>query len=1437
MKLGESSRLEKWFFISMVVLTAGLYTVLISGLLEKKQGRKMMREEKNLTLTISQATTLIHDLQLERGLSIAFLYSRNPEFKEALVRQQAQADLGGAEADLRLGTGGYSMEAAGAVVFLRGVVSRMIRVGEIRSRVFALAITPEEVKTFYTGINTDLRAGFKRISQVMADKDTSSRMLSFLTFSTGKESAGQERALMIKMLSSGRDSPNLYRQISDLATRQTTYIEVFLSQAPDDVVREYERISAHRSFTDVRQMRETLLSGGGGISLQEWWKAATERINQLRKLEIFLLSGVKNRTGLAEIGAKESYYLYLIILVVTSVISLPLLILWGIGLLRGIQGSREGKDESVSLKAADKRRSQLIKTMVFMAAALLIIFLGQLGWSIYSSQKKGLTEKLIVQKEIIEAVGRFDAINSRADHAAGNVSATLSQILDAKNRAISQYRGSIEFTLAEKRGDRIVFLLIPGAAGTDIKALDSDRYKLGIIEYELPVMGRTATPMRLALEGGTGTVTGIDYQGVRVLAAHTPLQIGDRRFGLVAKIDMAEVFLPMVRTSLVILIVSGVLILTGAGRFLRLVNPLIGRLEKEVSANNAMIEASPCGIFTLDRKGKILEVNPTGEQFFGYGDREILGQAIQEIIPEYVSGTTDSIAGDRDTAGSRKDGSKFPLHATTGKMTVAGETRFVVMVSDMTELKAREDEVREHRDHLEELVALATAEIKAIVQTAVSGIITIDEEGIIHIFNPSAEVLFGWSKEELIGQNIAMLMEDTLGKKHTGYLKRFIKTRKASIIGTGREITAKRKDGSLFPAHLAVGHTELADGRHYFVGFVTDITDQKRREAELKQAKETAEAGARAKAAFVANMSHEIRTPMNAVIGFTEVALKDTGMAKETRGHLRTILSSGRSLLGIINDILDVSKMESGKFNLETICFHLPNTLAEALKTVASKAGEKGLDVALEYDPALGSLFTGDPTRLRQVILNLVGNSIKFTEKGGVTVSVREDSGVDMLRFAVRDTGIGMPPEHANKIFEPFVQADGSTTRKFGGTGLGTTISRQIVEMMGGQIWVESDEGEGSVFYFTARLPRAVSDAECLYIDQPESVEAYVSPRSFRVLLAEDVKANADLALLRLKEQGHQPEWVKNGVEAVAAFRDREFDLILMDVMMPEMDGLSATRSIREREKGQDRHTPILALTASVMQEEYNSCMAAGMDGVQAKPIDFDKLFAAMEGVVPEDWGIENVLAVQDRINKEEVDFSVLDGVADHGRALATWRDPRLYAGALTEFVRDHGEDGSLIRDLAGQGELKEAVRAVHTLKGLAGNLGLFRITEAAEKMETGFKTSGFSSADSLAGRLAFAISEAVDAVNQLDIPGDGPKKEPLKAFDSEVVARLIGELLSGLEQLDPDAAESVIETLSEYLPQTDIAPLREGVAGFDFDRAAEAARELIRKYKLEQGR
>ncbi len=1441
----------KWFVLVTMILAAGLYAFGISSLLEKKRVGERMRAEGYLVLAVAETADLIHEIQIERGLSVAFLSGKGREFRSLLSRQKGASDLRFKEVNRHLGSEHFSLLASGDTSFIEGVVSRHGEVDAFRAKVLDRAVSPADAAGFYTGLNAELLNGFKRISESIADRASFVRMLNYLVFAEYKERVARERYLLAEVLASGNFPPTRRNQLTALTARQEVYSDTFSYHASPDVIREYKKIKAHEAFQAVVRLRNRLLAGpleeGGDVTPLQWWRASTDKIDLLRDMETFLLSDVRGRAGLAEADAEREYDFNLLFILVMTGILFPLIFreAWALGNELRHGNRRDRRVEWGSRSSAKKRGDRLIRTMFLTVVAVLLISLFQIGWAVYSGQKKGLTEKLVVQKEVIEAVGRFDAGFSRADHQAGNVAATLSQVLDAKSRAIRQYHGSAEFTLAEKRGETFVFLLLPDVKAAKVETLNSDIYRLGITEYALPASGRTAAPMRLALSGRTGTVTGMDYRGVWVLAAHTPLQIGNKRFGLVAKIDMAEVFLPMVKMGLATLVLAGVLILTGAGRFMGLVNPLIESLEKEVAANRAMIEASPCGIFTLRRDGRILAFNRTAEQMFGYVAREIIGLMVQAVLPEYTFGAVGRLSGEDaggvagdavagELPGLRKDGSTFPLHVNTGRMTVGGECQFVVMVSDMTELKIKEEEIRRHKDHLEELVTIATAEIKAIVQTAVSGIITIDEEGVVHIFNPSAEALFGWAPKEVLGKNITMLMEDSVAARLPGYLKQYLKTGKASIIGTGREITAKRRDGSLFPAHLAVGHAKLANGGHYFVGFVTDITDQKAREAELKLAKETAEAGARSKAAFIANMSHEIRTPMNAVLGFTEVALKDTGMARETRGYLRTILGSARALLGIINDILDVSKMESGKFGLETICFNLPNTLAEAVKTIGSKASEKGLEISLDYDRKLGPLFLGDPTRLRQVILNLVGNAVKFTEKGGVEISVRKDSAPDMLHFSVRDTGIGMPPEQAGKIFQPFVQADESTTRKFGGTGLGTTISRQIVEIMGGRIWVESREGEGSVFHFTALLPVAALGAICLHTDQPEMNEEYVSPRRFRVLLAEDVQANADLALLRLREQGHAAELAMNGIEAVNAFKEDDFDLILMDVMMPELDGLEATRRIRTLEAELGGRIPILALTASVMQEEYNSCMGAGMDGVLAKPIDFDKLFSEMEDVVPKGRGTPNRPLSSGKALGETVDFSPLDRVADHVGSLETWRNPGAYARALVDFAKKHGDDAIGIKaSILGQ-EKDEAGKAIHTLKGLAGNLGLYRVAGIANEMEKALKEGGLETGEGPGNALEEALGEAVAAVGRLDYPVGKPDRGPVKTFDGREVSRLLGKLVGELEQLDPDTAEPLIEALGDYLPVEDVTSVGGMLADFDFDGAASAARALVHKYQLE---
>ena len=346
--------------------------------------------------------------------------------------------------------------------------------------------------------------------------------------------------------------------------------------------------------------------------------------------------------------------------------------------------------------------------------------------------------------------------------------------------------------------------------------------------------------------------------------------------------------------------------------------------------------------------------------------------------------------------------------------------RMVGSITDITERKAAEALLLKYREHLEEMVATATTEVKAIVQTAVNGVITIDSSGTIRLFNPAAERLFGWTAEEVIGRNVSLLMPEPLASEHDSHIQRFLQTREARIIGIEREVTAKRKDGQLFPANLAVGHAALVEGRHLFVAFISDISAQKHAEQELRLAKEAAEAAAKAKANFLANMSHEIRTPMNTVIGFAEVVLQNPLLPSDTRQHVATILNSGKHLLSVINDILDFSKIEAGKVDLEAVCFNLPSAVQDSLQIMSLRASEKGLRIELNVEAGLPQYFVGDPNRLRQVILNLVGNAVKFTETGLITVTIEKAEAPDMLHFCISDSGIGMTPEQTQTVFEPF---------------------------------------------------------------------------------------------------------------------------------------------------------------------------------------------------------------------------------------------------------------------------------------------------------------------------------------------------------------------------------------------------------------------------------
>jgi len=387
---------------------------------------------------------------------------------------------------------------------------------------------------------------------------------------------------------------------------------------------------------------------------------------------------------------------------------------------------------------------------------------------------------------------------------------------------------------------------------------------------------------------------------------------------------------------------------------------------------------------------------------------------------------------------------------------------------------------------------------------------------------------------------------------------------------------------------------------------------QKKNE-ELGVALAAAREASELKSQFLANMSHEIRTPMNGVLGMAELLL-GTPLLTEQREYAEGVQRCAEALLILINDILDLSKIEAGKMELERLPFDPLSVIEEVRTTLAVRAQSKGLKLAWEAAPGLPRLVCGDPARLRQILMNLAGNAIKFTERGGVDMRAElaaEDAQAATLRFSVRDTGIGITAAQRSRLFDSFVQGDGSTTRKYGGTGLGLTISKQLVELMGGRIDLESEPGSGSLFWFELRLPkyqpepaagRAAATEQRAPADKPAPHNG-----GYRILLAEDNPVNQTVALRILQKAGYQTDAVPNGRHALEALTSQRYDLVLMDVQMPEMDGLEATAQIRRLE-GACGRVPIIAMTANAMAGDREKCLAAGMDDYISKPIQAQRL-------------------------------------------------------------------------------------------------------------------------------------------------------------------------------------------------------------------------------------
>jgi PAS domain S-box-containing protein len=753
-------------------------------------------------------------------------------------------------------------------------------------------------------------------------------------------------------------------------------------------------------------------------------------------------------------------------------------------------------------------------------------------------------------------------------------------------------------------------------------------------------------------------------------------------------------------------------------------------------------------------------------------------------------------------------------------------------------------------------------------------------DGFFKRLNPAWERTLGWSKEELLTRR---------------YMDFVHPDDRAATLAEGQKLQAGAqslffenrylcKDGSY---RWLSWQTTPSASQQLIYGAARDVTDRKRVAEELQRAREAADAANRAKSDFLANMSHEIRTPMNAIIGMTELAL-ETPLTREQREYLSAVKDSSESLLALINDILDFSKIEAGKIELETVEFSLRDVLGDALRLLGPRAHQKGLELVCHVPPGLTDDLLGDPTRLRQVVTNLVANAIKFTQEGEVVVRAdlqAESDGSLQLRFSVADTGIGIPAEKQQHIFESFAQADTSTTRHYGGTGLGLAIVKQLVERMEGNIWVESAPGRGSTFHFTARFGagrgkearrRAIADVRLrnlpvLVVDdnatnrrileeilaswgmrpatadgaraalqilaesdgrgarfpliltdvsmpeidgwslvrqiranpawsqsaivlltsagrpgelersQQAGVAAYLTKpvkqsdlfdtivtvlsgaavasvraaparkrktaRGYRVLLAEDNPVNQRLTVSLLEKKGHTVAVAGNGREALALLEQQPFDVILMDVQMPELDGFEATAAIREKEQAEGGHIPIVALTAHALKGDRERCLAAGMDAYLSKPVHPRTLAQVLEEVTTgQQVAVAAAAAPASR--------DVLDPRALLARVAG---DRKLLRELVEIFRAECPSNVARIRGALEQGDAEALRKAAHAFKGSLANLSAARAVEAAFRLEQMGRSGDLSEAAAAFSELEAEVARLNEALAQPD------RKKPQK--------------------------------------------------------------------------
>jgi PAS domain S-box-containing protein len=776
---------------------------------------------------------------------------------------------------------------------------------------------------------------------------------------------------------------------------------------------------------------------------------------------------------------------------------------------------------------------------------------------------------------------------------------------------------------------------------------------------------------------------------------------------------------------------------------------LIGTELKAGALQSAIFNSANFSSIATDAKGVIQIFNVGAERMLGFTAAEVMNKITpadisdpQELIarakalslefstpitPGFEALVFKASRGIEDIyelTYIRKDGSRFPAVVSVTALRDAQDViiGYLLIGTDNTARKLVEEEQKKSDQRLRDQQFYT----RSLIESNIDALMTTDPSGIITDVNKQMEALTGCTRDELIGAPFKGYFTDP--ERAEAAIKRVLNEKSV----TDYELTARARDGK--QTVVSYNATTFYDRNRTLQGVFAaarDVTERKRVEAELQQAKAAAESASRTKSDFLASMSHEIRTPMNAIMGISDLLAK-TSLTPEQDKYVQIFRRAGDNLLNLINDILDLSKVEASQLELERTGFSLNDLLEKVTEMVAARAHEKGLPMVYEIAPNVPNDLVGDPTRLRQVLLNLLGNAIKFTQSGEVTLRVAPDANPSVptaLRFTVSDTGIGIPREKLGQVFERFTQADSSTTRRFGGSGLGLTISKRLVELMGGRIWVESEVGKGSVFAFA--VPFEISAV----VNRPAALSVGTDPElplpALRILLAEDSPDNCIITMAYLEDTPYRVEIAETGALACKMFELGHYDLVLMDRQMPVMDGLTATRTIRAWEQANDRPpTPIIALTASALKGDREMCLAAGCTAFLTKPIKQEVLLQAIR---------EHSIVAP---SSSEEESNRIDRIRSSAKSKSAIRIPA--------YLRNCKQNVIVMLDALDRVDFETVTSLGHQMMGSGGMFGFQAITDIGRSIELAAERADTDASRKWVG----ALSIYLDGIETPQQPG-----------------------------------------------------------------------------------